>query len=271
MRGIWRPEKDLPAGVTLLTSVRESGFYRGSFKLLKHYLLPSGFGVLALFAIIYGGITVVNRTVFAVLDAHGVYCESFGPPVDAGPSYSRELTFDPKIPCWPTHLTVTEGETYRIVMTVDDNWKDKDIPANVHGITGSMPWYLQPLSWPNKRYIFENYLKPVARITPGKRMARFSAGQDEYVLDPAFTGGANAPRCLVSDFVAQSSGELFLYVNDAVLWLWPDVLVKTYANNGGTAKVHVRRIVMQGEAFKSPSGTAACTAFEATPPPASKG
>jgi hypothetical protein len=47
-------------------------------------------------------------------------------------------------------------------------------------------------------------------------------------------------RVLISDITADATGELFLYVNDAVLIGRPNMF---YRNNSGTAKVTVSRIL----------------------------
>jgi hypothetical protein len=49
-------------------------------------------------------------------------------------------------------------------------------------------------------------------------------------------------RVLISDITADATGELFLYVNDAVL-TWPGRTKMFYSNNRGTAKVTVTRIL----------------------------
>jgi hypothetical protein len=50
-------------------------------------------------------------------------------------------------------------------------------------------------------------------------------------------------RTLVSDFVAQETGELFLFVNDAVLFPpWDGTPQVFYTNNTGTATVTLRRV-----------------------------
>jgi hypothetical protein len=49
-------------------------------------------------------------------------------------------------------------------------------------------------------------------------------------------------RTLISDITANATGELFLYVNDAVLTL-PALTDMFYNNNSGKAKVTVTRIV----------------------------
>jgi hypothetical protein len=96
-----------------------------------------------------------------------------------------------------------------------------------------------------------------------------AAGQDEYVLNPTFKSARPRYDCLVSDFTAQSSGELYLFVNDAILYFKPDGLVGTYDNNGGKAEVYVKRIASIGETFALPTDmkdSSACMEFAFTPP-----
>jgi hypothetical protein len=53
--------------------------------------------------------------------------------------------------------------------------------------------------------------------------------------------GLRPSRTLIADIKAGATGELFLYVNDAVL-LWPFDVDTFYRNNSGTAQVEVARI-----------------------------
>jgi hypothetical protein len=52
---------------------------------------------------------------------------------------------------------------------------------------------------------------------------------------------ADAPDELVAEIKARRTGELFLYVNDAVIGL-PRVAGAFYGNNGGRAQVDVARL-----------------------------
>ena len=73
----------------------------------------------------------------------------------------------------------------------------------------------------------------------------------------------------MSDFTAQSSGELFLFVNDAIIFAKPNWSNMTYDNNRGTAEVYVKRIAIAGEPFALPPAmtyTTACKEFVFTPP-----
>jgi hypothetical protein len=123
---------------------------------------------------------------------------------------------------------------------------------------------------PLKRWWGQNWFKPIARIG--------EIGNDEYVLEPPDPFEAHSyfscpavgratdgkgVRAKIRDDVAQelmncaptpdgrktvsaeikarSTGELFLYVNDAVLML-PGQVDEFFSNNTGSGKVEVERI-----------------------------
>jgi hypothetical protein len=85
---------------------------------------------------------------------------------------------------------------------------------------------------PLSRVIFRPWFRLLARIG--------ATGVDEYFLDPEEVDGQpNTFRAVIKR--AQRDGELFLYVNDAVLPLpWLDNLF--YLNNEGQAKVIIERL-----------------------------
>ena len=58
------------------------------------------------------------------------------------------------------------------------------------------------------------------------------------------SAGRRPNQTLISDITANATGELFLYVNDAVLTL-PNLTRIFYGNNSGTAKVTVARIMAE--------------------------
>jgi hypothetical protein len=142
------------------------------------------------------------------------------------------------------------------------SWKDDTLEADLQGnLEDHWPWTAIS-AWPTKRYLWENYYKPVARIRT--RAENRNAGQDEYILNPTFLSSKKRYDCLVSDFTAQSSGELFLFVNDAIIYARPNGLIGTYKNNMGKAEVFVKRIAITGEPFTLPPEmltTSACKEF----------
>jgi uncharacterized protein (DUF2235 family) len=151
-------------------------------------------------------------------------------------------------------------------------WFDKGTPADVAGFgVASWPHFL---GMTLKRWWRENYFQPIARIG--------DVGNYEYPLKPAAplpkvdfsackeisqSAGPNdiespAPeakrleelacektndirrnKMLISDITPDSTGELYIYVNDAVLFWEGRDHHKSYKNNSGKAKVTVTRTV----------------------------
>lgn len=147
------------------------------------------------------------------------------------------------------------------------SWKDATLEADLLGNMENHNFLTAVSAWPNKRYLWENYYKPIARIRTHAENRK--AGQDEYVLNPTFLTSKKRYDCLVSDFTAQSSGELFLFVNDAIIYAMPNAVVGTYENNTGKAEVYVKRIALAGEPFGLPpqmQNASACAEFVFTPP-----
>lgn len=173
--------------------------------------------------------------------------------------------------CWPSGLVLKEGQSNLITIETPGNWFDRTIRADVAGFA---PDNLRLVSATLlKRWWRENWFKPIAGIG--------DVGNDEYVLQPidAFENyqypacpeiaretedsGVRAKirrdaaeklmRCaptpddrkvLVSEIKARTTGELFLYVNDAVL-MWPGSTDLFVGNNTGTATVSVERVKSQ--------------------------
>jgi hypothetical protein len=81
-----------------------------------------------------------------------------------------------------------------------------------------------------RRILFRPWYRLIARIG--------TTGVDEYFLDPIPLSGTT-PQAYRATFTAQRGGELFLYVNDAVIGL-PWVNDHYFKNNVGNAKVTVR-------------------------------
>ena len=163
-----------------------------------------------------------------------------------------------------------EGQRYRITLSTPGDWFDRDTRTDVGGFSTDNIRHL--LATPLKRFWRENWFTPIARID--------RVGNDEYMLSPREPFAPDPyPRCpepqpsgtgvsaKISDerarslmqcaptplerremhvnIKARSTGELFLYVNDAVL-LWPGKIDFFYRNNSGSALVSVKNIAADG-------------------------
>jgi hypothetical protein len=175
---------------------------------------------------------------------------------------------DIKSPCPRTHLWLVAGRQYRIKIEPGkgvDAWFDRGTPADVTGFAAnSVPHYA---GMTLKRWWRENYFRPIARIG--------NIGNYDYPLHPVaalpkvdfspcgkieVSGPTEEPapeaarlnflnceemkkikrnEVLIADITPDSTGELYIYVNDAVLF-W-DSGHKFYKNNNGKANVTVTR------------------------------
>ncbi len=264
------------------------------YEVAGHYVFP------AMFLFMTGGaiLALLNRGAFDMASAAGAYCKSDMP--DSGKEVLVKSSFETRKKCRPTGIRLIEGRKYRIQVDMDNGegqWFDKGIRTDVagFGIAGLNDWH-HIIASPLKRWWFENWFQPVARIgkkgnyehvlrpaapltvteslpeaeskPDGDRHCPLPPAEQDWKKDfstPADTAFKNwdlrceaepaynikANQTLISDITADTTGELFIYVNDAVLgfpW-WEDLF---YNNNSGTAKVTVTRIFAD-EIIKPPA------------------
>ena len=182
----------------------------------------------------------------------------------------QSFNFDTKSLCQSTGIAVTEGRRYRVTMTIpsDDDWFDKTIWTDVRGFpTDRLRHYV---ALPLKRWWTKNWFQPVARVRrkgnfeyalepvealPDVPLRKCAAPleADTEVSDPASLATRQAvkfcdghplvpSRKLVAEFTPQVGGELYMYVNDALL-LWPEKFDTFYKNNSGTASVVISPVL----------------------------
>lgn len=211
-----------------LLAVRTATPYQAAFRAIRHVVLPGLFG-LALFAV---ALTLGNGLWFAVQAAGGAVCTAS--PAGARPvgTQAQPITLDTRALCASTGLQLERGGTYELTLAIATPWQDDTIKADLRGIAiQNLPWThrLAPLM---KRELSQPWLRPMLRIG--------SKGADVQPLlpdpsEPIATGLTT----LVSRFTAQSSGELYLYVNDAIGE--PGRRGRFMANNVGTATGTIRQ------------------------------
>ncbi|MGE5525077.1 MAG: DUF2235 domain-containing protein [Rhodospirillaceae bacterium] len=220
MRAVWLRDRTLaPPRTDWLIRLRTSRWYLAFGKAFRRVVFPmaAGIGVLWLIA------AAATQLVFAVMSSAGAVC--------AAGAGARDI-FTPSTVCWDTGTRVEQGATYRITLQIADaaRWTDGGIVADATGFRREkMSWSLYPRVL-FRRYMTEPWMRPVARIG--------EAGSDEYVLQPRV--GESSDTALVAEITARRSGELFLFVNDAVLPV-PNTWQPFYADNTGAATVKVER------------------------------
>jgi hypothetical protein len=175
---------------------------------------------------------------FYLADAAGQYCKT---KIDAqgkepvrieqGQVWSGTFTTDNV--CWNSGIWIEAGGQYLITVTQGDDWHDGNIAASINGyrlseipniysrIAGSFATLL-------RRNLFRPFFAVVARIG--------SIGAEELFLDP----DPDRSGKIMEVIRPRRDGELFLYVNDAVLGV-PGLAGIFYRNNRGTVMVNVLR------------------------------
>ncbi|MGH9834307.1 MAG: phospholipase effector Tle1 domain-containing protein, partial [Blastocatellia bacterium] len=214
MRLIWKsslegtqsPEEAPALPNDFIFRLRSHPRYQRLVKFAKGKVLPPAAGIIVAALLLVG----VCRGVFTILDSSGYIC---------APGSGE---FETSNPGWASGQFVEEGKQYQLAVTMTGQWIDDDI---VTGLGGFEKPYLY-LAVPFRRHISEPWFKSIARIG--------SKDGDEYPLNHA------APdKQAVAVIKARRSGEIYLFVNDAVLpfpksWQW------FYKNNHGLAKLEVK-------------------------------
>jgi hypothetical protein len=138
--------------------------------------------------------------------------------------------------CKGTAIWLEQGQKYRIKITAPppdaaNPWKDGHMRVSTRGVDVSdlsfSDRFWQVVRWPLKRYLFVEPFKVIARVG--------STGNDERVLEPDDNPKSNNLEAIVTP---KRSGELFLYVNEAV---WALNWDHFYQDNSGSATIAVSR------------------------------
>ena len=224
----------LPGG--LLYPIRSSKAYRWFWRQMQARLLP----IVVAAIVVWLLIALLSNTLFSVMNAAGHVCV----PTTDRPLAEHTLNkarFETQQVCWPSGVRLTEGVKYRLTLELSDQepWRDgvyekqvrPAIDTDLFGFGLGKTTSRMYLGLPFRRHLSENWFKPIARIG--------HEGTDEYPLDPGEILVEDAGRRLVSDITARRSGELFLFVNDAVFPLPGKWAQPTYTNNRGVATVSV--------------------------------
>ena len=168
-----------------------------------------------------------------MLDDAGLACSEGTNPTRMVRGEKRTLVFDTSSVCSATGILLENGGRYAITIKAKEaSWYDRDIPtspAGFYSLDAPSLWQkgLMILAVPMRRELIRPWFRIVARTG--------SAGGEESFLDPD-------PKDHSIDEVlhATRDGELFLFVNDAVIGV-PGLAGVFYANNIGTADVTVTR------------------------------
>jgi hypothetical protein len=206
--------------------LRRQGFYRAFFYTLSHWIFPTAIMFWLFWWLAFGTVNTL-----------GLVCKETGNIVDVttaeiaarkSPGYGD--VFDTRNLCYPTGLKVAAGETYQISLAVKQPWFDHNHTISTSPAGFGKSTWVELGGIPFKRLIWSNWFAPIVRIG--------GPGLDEYL--PDFAPDAADSNLWKARFVARSSGEVFVYVNDASIFPW---FYRTfYNNNEGTAVVSLKKM-----------------------------
>ncbi len=232
----------------LIYRLRTSKPYRDAHYFLKRYAAPAFFALL----FVYLGLALTNHALYVVQDDLGWVCKeadaNHKPPTLEPDKTIMLPDFQPWQICQSMHVWLEQRAKYRLVVEVTKPFRDGDIDfdASKGFYFSDPPRPLQKsimfVAVPLRRELIRPWFRIVARIG--------GVGGEETFLDPDPESQPNSdsnsnldPRKNVhyeEPITATRDGELFLFVNDAVLAI-PGHYGYFYRNNTGTAKVTITR------------------------------
>ena len=177
-------------------------------------------------------IAMGSRMSFTTLDGFGKICDTNHQTQNA--HFDKELVFNPQSLCFATGLKMVRGQRYEIDFRVSEGWADESINADVNGWRGA-PWYMN-LFTPIRRHLSVGWYQPVARIN-NKLFDRYLLHENMQQPSP---DESKETTHLRMQFKARRSGQLFIYLNDAVFFS-KGMSQVFYDNNKGKAYVTVSK------------------------------
>ncbi|KUL97425.1 hypothetical protein DK26_00150 [Bosea sp. WAO] len=210
--------------------------YQAAMGILKRNITPTLAGLAALFLIV----AMVSRIGVTMTSTLGGYCVPTDANLRPTDAVVRRVDFTSNSVCWASAIALEKGRRYAITLKIEHDWRDGEPPppdaeadpfkADLLGFEAErFPWHLRPFVL-FRRKLDQFWFMPIARIG--------AFGWDEYPLYPNDWSRPGPWRGeMTAEITAKRTGELFLFVNDAILPLGLYQLF--YANNRGTAKVTV--------------------------------
>jgi hypothetical protein len=188
--------------------------------------------LLSAIVLVYLGVTLASHFAFNVIDVAGFICRDTGGGEGLASGENKTFEFNTRSICSNTGVKLEEGGRYLIqVKARGPAWRDGDIPASPEGFSSieAPGWWKVPMiaALPLRREWIRPWFRVVVRIG--------GIGGEESFLDPD-----PKDKSIEEVLKATRDGELFIFVNDAVVGV-PGLFDVFYRNNVGIADVSVTR------------------------------
>jgi hypothetical protein len=231
MAAIWQNRPSAPRGLPTgwIYRLRSSRPYRAVHEGLKRRWAPAFFAAL----FVYLGATLASHLLYNVQDVAGLTCTENGKAKGLARGERASATFATSGLCNGTGIFV-EGNGARYLVTVETTtaWRDGSIPSPLGGFyTTDAPTLSQQIALmlgvPLRRELTRPWFRLVLRYG--------AVGGEEVFLDPDPEDGT-----IEATIRPTRNGELFIFVNDAVLGI-PGLYDVFYRNNVGAGLLTVTR------------------------------
>jgi hypothetical protein len=230
---IWRRTPSAPSGLPDdgIYRLRSNPLYIGFHEGLKQKWAPAFFAIM----FVYLGLTFASHLLYNVQDVAGWVCVEDNTAKGLISGEKRTVDFATSNLCNKTGIAVEENARYVLAVKADATppWSDGAVPSKLGGFytTDALHWYQRValmLGVPLRRELTRPWFRLVLRYG--------GVGGEEVFLDPDRGKGT------IDDIPIRPtrSGELFIFVNDAVLGI-PGLYDVFYWNNKGTGKLTVTR------------------------------
>jgi uncharacterized protein (DUF2235 family) len=234
MGTIWRGILDVPAGLpkNWIYRLRSWNWYIAFHEWVKRRSAPAFFALL----LVYLGACLASHLLFNVQDVYGLTCVESATTrtLDRKDDSSGPIRFNTSDLCKPTGIMAERGARYLIEIKPVPGapWIDGSIPVPLGGFSAAKPpvWYhriLLAAGVPLRRETTQDWFHVVLRF------GRVGGEETFIVPDPD-------DHLIQSPIRATRDGELFVFVNDAVIGI-PKLYDFFYKNNGGAADLVITR------------------------------
>jgi uncharacterized protein (DUF2235 family) len=216
-RRVWRRTLDGDAAATPVSRLQEfrtSHGYQRFLRTFKWYFLPDW--VITPLTVVVGAWVLFATYVQASLP----FLENSDALCQPSPVVGAELTrvsrdFSPREICTESLGWVKQGHRYVVTFDVLDPWYDATLPTSPEGLpAGEFPWGTGYIAGPLKRVVDAHYLQPLIEIRP---MDEDGEPGNVRIFPLAVRQVGDEDSLFRADFKARKDGELFLFVNDAML------------------------------------------------------
>jgi len=208
-------------------SLRTSNPLVRAYQWMARRALPFLFFVATVVTLLIGA----NRLLFEIGEAAGLTCTPTRASDVKRPGeapLTLAAPFETRNPCFATGIRLKRGDTYEVALRPRDEWIDGTrvtTPTGFGTDAGGVFRVFAPL----RRAWGANWFQPIVRVG--------YTGRDRHQPGPRRQQGA-----YVMQFTARTNGELFLFVNDAILAV-PGLWSVFYdGNNRGSADVTIARV-----------------------------